>query len=89
MRPTKERKKNKKLDAQQNKECLQIKKVECENTSNNIKVAFFRRFSLDESQLFNMQTSKNKENDLKPSPFFRRPSLDANACKQVLKYYII
>ncbi len=90
MRPTKERKKNKKLDAPLTKECMQIKKLKCENFINNCKVPFFRRFSLDESQSFNMQTSKNTENNLNPSPFFRRPSLDSEAFKQItLNYFIV
>lgn len=91
MRPAKEGKKNKKLNAQLTKECTQIKKIKCENILNNFKLSLVRRFSLDESQSFNMQTSKNKENNLNLSPFFkRRPSLEAEVCKKItLNYYII
>ncbi|WP_342146981.1 hypothetical protein [Rickettsiella endosymbiont of Aleochara curtula] len=88
MRATKERKKNKKLDVQLSNN-IELDNKECKTIKNHFKVKFFRRFSLDESQSFNIQTSKNKENDLNPSPFFRRPSLDANAYNQVLKHYII
>lgn len=92
MKPTKERKKNKKLEIQQAKEAEPInKKIEGKGkyTQTHFKVQLFRRFSLDESQSFNMAT-KNKENNLNPSPFFRRPSLDPEACKKLtLNYFII
>ena len=89
MRPTKERKKNKKLDTSLAKECIQIKNVKCGNIINNFKMPLFRRSSLDESQSCNMEVSKNKEK-LNPSTFFkRRPSLEAEVRKTTLKYYII
>lgn len=78
MRPTKERKKNKKLETQQTKENLQSKKVKSKALSNHFK-PLFRRFSLDESLFF-----AEKENK---SVFFRRPSLDAGACKKMVVNY--
>jgi len=63
MRPTKERKKNKKLETQQTKENLQSKKVEIKDLSNHFKPSFFRRFSLDESLLFSEKENKSVFSD--------------------------